>query len=41
MTVVSDSSGLMNLAVGLVISILNVPNGQMNFLGGTQVTEEL
>ena len=34
MKVVSDSPGLVNFAVGLAISILNVPDGQMNFLGG-------
>ena len=39
--VVSDSPGLVDFAIGLVISILNWPDGQMNFLGGIQITEEL
>ena len=39
--VVSDSLGLVDFATGLVISILNLPDGQMRFLGGTQITEEL
>ena len=39
--VVSDSPGLVDFAIGLVISILNLPDGQMNFLGGIQITEEL
>ena len=41
MKVVSDSPGLVNFAVRLAISILNVPDGQMNFWGRIQVTEEL
>ena len=32
--VVSDSLGLVDFAIGLVISILNLPNMQMNFFGG-------
>ena len=39
--VVSDSPGLVNFAIRLVISILNLHNGQMNFGGGIQITEEL
>ena len=39
--VVSDSLGLVDFAIGLVISILNLPNVQTNFLGGIQITEEL
>ena len=39
--VVSDSPGLVDFAIGLVISVLNLPNGQMKFLGGIQITEEL
>ena len=35
------SPGLVDFAIGLVISILNLPDGQMNFLGGIQITEEL
>ena len=32
--VVFDSPGLVDFAIGLVISILNLPDGKMNFLGG-------
>ena len=39
--VVSHSPGLVDFAIGPVISILNLPNVQMNFLGGIQITEEL
>ena len=39
--VVSDSPGLVDFAIGLVISVLNLPNGQMKFFGGIQITEEL
>ena len=39
--VVSDSPGLLDFATGLVISILNLPDGQMRFLGRTQITGEL
>ena len=31
---VSDSPGLVDFVIGLVISILNLPNVQMNFFGG-------
>ena len=37
MKVVSDSPGLVNFAVGLAISILNVPDGQVNYLGEFQL----
>ena len=39
--VVSDSLGRVDFATGLVISILNLPDRQMWFFGGTQITEEL
>ena len=39
--VVSDSPGLVDFAIRLVIRILNLPNVQMNFFGGIQITEEL
>ena len=39
--VVPDSPGLVDFAIGLVIPILNLPNVQMNFFGGIQITEEL
>ena len=39
--VVSDSPGLVDFAIGLVISVLNLPNRQMKFFGGIQITEEL
>ena len=32
--VVFDSPGLVDFAIGLVISILNLPDGKMNFWGG-------
>ena len=35
------SLGPVDFATGLVISILNLPNGKMKFLGGIQITEEL
>ena len=38
--VVSDGLGLVDFATGLVISILNLPDGQMKFFGGIQITEE-
>ena len=37
----SNSLGLVDFAIRLVIRILNLPNVQMNFLGGIQITEEL
>ena len=38
---VSDNLGLVVFAIGLVISILNLNDGQMKFFGGIQITEEL
>ena len=42
---VSHSPGLVDFATGLVISILNLPDGQMRFWGGggggIQIAEEL
>ena len=32
--VVSDSPGLVDFAVGLVNSVINLPDGQVNFLAG-------
>ena len=37
--VVSDSPGLVDFAFGLVNSVLNLPNGQVNFFGEIQVAE--
>ena len=39
--VVSDSSGLVDFAIGLVISVLNLPDGQVLFFGEIQITEGL
>ena len=39
--VVSDSLGLVDFATGLLISILNLPDGQTKFFEGIQITEEL
>ena len=45
--VVSDSLGLVDFAVGLVNSVINLPDGQVIFFsgggggGGIQITEEL
>ena len=38
---VSDSPGLVDFAIGLVNSVLNLPNGQVAFFLGIQLTEEL
>ena len=38
---VSGNLGLVDFAIGLVISILDLNDGQMNFFGGIQITEEL
>ena len=38
---VSDSLGPMDFATGLVISILNLPDGQTKYFEGIQITEEL
>ena len=39
--VVSDSSGLVDFAFGLVIFVLNLPDGQVLFFGEIQITEGL
>ena len=39
--VVADSQGLVDFAIGLVIFVLNLPNGQVLFLGEIQITEGL
>ena len=39
--VVSDSPGLVDFAIGLVIFVLNLPNGQVPFFGEIQITEGL
>ena len=39
--VVSKNTGLVDFAIGLIISILNLPYGQMKFFGEIQITEEL
>ena len=39
--VVSDSPGLVDFAVGLVIFVLNLPDGQELFWGEIQITEGL
>ena len=39
--VVSDSLGLEDFALGLVIFVLNLPNGQVLFYGEMQITEGL
>ena len=36
--VVSDSPGLVDFAIGLVIFVLNLPNGQVPFFGEIQIT---
>ena len=37
--VVSDSPGLVDFAFGLVIFVLNLPDGQVLFFGEIQITE--
>ena len=37
--VVSDSLGLVDFAIGLVIFVLNLPDGQVLFFGEIQITE--
>ena len=37
----SDSPGLVDVAIGLVIFVLNLPNGQVLFFGVIQITEGL
>ena len=39
--VMSNSPGLVDFAIGLVIFVLNLPNGQVLFLGKIQITEGL
>ena len=39
--VVSNSPGLVDFAIGLVIFILNLPDGQVLFLGEIQIREGL
>ena len=39
--VVSDSPGLVDFAFGLVIFVLNLPDGQVLFFGEIQITEGL
>ena len=38
---VSDSPGLVDFAIGLVIFVLNLPDGQVLFFGEIQITEGL
>ena len=39
--VVSDSPGLVDFAIGLVIFVLHLPDGQVLFFGEIQITEGL
>ena len=39
--VVSDSPGPVDFAIGLVIFVLNLPDGQVLFFGEIQITEGL
>ena len=39
--VVSDSPGLLDFAIGLVIFVLNLLDGQLPFFGEIQITEGL
>ena len=39
--VVSDSPGLVDFAIGLVIFVFNLPDGQVLFSGEIQITEGL
>ena len=41
MRVVSDSPGLVEFAIGLPNFVLNLPNGQVKFFWGIQITKEL
>ena len=41
MKVVSNSPGLEDFAIGLVIFVLNLPDGQVLFFGKIQITEGL
>ena len=37
----SDSPGLVDFAIGLVLFVLNLPDGQVLFFGEIQITEGL
>ena len=39
--VVPDSPGLMDFAIGLVVFVLNLPDGKVLFFGEIQITEGL
>ena len=39
--VMSDSPGLVDFAIGLVIFVLNLPDGRVLFFGEIQITEGL
>ena len=39
--VLSDSLGLVDFAIGLVIFVLNLPQGQVLYFGEIQITEGL
>ena len=39
--VMSDSPGLVDFAIGLMIFVLNLPDGQVLFFGEIQITEGL
>ena len=39
--VVFDSPGLLDFAIGLVIFVVNLPDGQVLFFGEIQITEGL
>ena len=39
--VIFDSPGLVDFAIGLVIFVLNLPDGQVLFFGEIQITEGL
>ena len=39
--VMSDSLGLVDFAIGLVIFVLNLPEGQVLYFGEIQITEAL
>ena len=40
-TVVPDSLGLMDFVIGLVVFVLNLPDGKVLFFGEIQITEGL
>ena len=41
MAVLSDSPGLGDFAIGLMVFVLNLPNGQVLSFGEIQITEGL